>query len=127
MKKATKSLLSVTFIVGVGLLLMNYPVCGQEAPKGSPVLPESINTIVIKSCMPCHSAQGGLMPRSKLNFMEWTNYSIAKQADKAEKMASVLKKGTMPPKSARKNHPENTPTQEQIDTIKKWAESMNPR
>jgi hypothetical protein len=32
----------------------------------------------------------------------------------------------MPPKFARENHPENTPTQEQIDIIKKWAESLNP-
>jgi cytochrome c5 len=126
MKKTNRSFLSIPFIAVLGLLLTNYPVGGQEAPKGSPVLPENINTIVTKSCMPCHSAQGGLMPRTKLNFTEWTNYPTAKQADKAKMMASVLKKGTMPPKSARENHPENIPTQEQIDTISKWAESLNP-
>jgi hypothetical protein len=126
MKKATRSLLSVTFIVGMGLLLMHHTLRGQETTIGSPVLPENINSIVTKSCMSCHSAQGGLMARSKLNFTEWTNYSTAKQAAKAEKMASVLKKGTMPPKHDRENHPENTPTQEQIDTIKKWAELLNP-
>jgi hypothetical protein len=125
MKKATRTLLSVTFIVGMGLLIMNYPVHGQDTTKVSSALPENINTIVNASCMPCHSAKGGLMSRSKLNFTEWTQYSTVKQKEKAEKIYSELAKGAMPPKFVRENHPETIPSPEQIDTIKKWVNSLN--
>jgi len=39
-------------------------------------------------------------------------------------MYSVLKKDKMPPKSARETRPEIIPTRDQVDTIKKWAESL---
>jgi hypothetical protein len=125
MKKATRSLFSGTLIMFLGLIFMNSPVQGQDTTRVSPPLPENINTIVTKSCMSCHSAQGGLMARSKLNFTVWTQYSAAKQKEKADKMVSLIVKGTMPPKSARENHPENIPTPDQTESIKKWAESLN--
>jgi hypothetical protein len=124
MKKATASLLVLLFVV-TGLFLLNSSVTGQETSKVSPPLPDNINKIVSVSCMPCHSSKGGLMPRTKLNFTEWTQYSPSKQKDRAEKMYSVLKKEKMPPKSARENRPDIIPTKEQIDSIKKWSESLN--
>ena len=75
--------------------------------------------------MPCHTSQGGLLSRVKLNFTEWTGYSQSKQKEKAEKIYSMVKKGAMPPKAARENRPEIIPTQEQTDLIKKWADSLN--
>jgi hypothetical protein len=39
-------------------------------------------------------------------------------------MYSVLKKEKMPPKSARETRPEIFPAKDQIDTKKKWAESL---
>jgi hypothetical protein len=39
-------------------------------------------------------------------------------------MYSRLDKGEMPPKKAREAKPETIPTREQIETIKKWAESL---
>jgi hypothetical protein len=74
--------------------------------------------------MPCHTSKGGLFSRGKLNFTEWTQYSPAKQKEKAEKMYSVLKKGAMPPKSVRETRPEIVPAKEQIEIIQKWAESL---
>jgi hypothetical protein len=123
MKVATISLLILLLIV-TGLFLFNLPLSGQETSKASPPLPDNVNKIVTFSCMPCHSSKGGLMPRTKLNFTEWTQYSPSKQKDRAEKMYSVLKKEKMPPKSARETRPEIIPTKEQVETIKKWAESL---
>jgi hypothetical protein len=74
--------------------------------------------------MPCHSSSGGLMSRTKLNFTEWTQYSAEKQKARAEKMYSELKKGAMPPKSAREANPDIIPDKDQIDIIKKWSESF---
>jgi hypothetical protein len=121
MNKATVSFLAPFLFVFPGFILT---LSGQETPKSSPSLPEDINKIVTTSCMPCHSSQGGLMSRTKLNFTEWDQYSISKQKDKADKMYSELKKGKMPPKTARENKPEIIPTREQVNAIKKWAGSL---
>jgi hypothetical protein len=108
----------------VGFLGMTLAVRGQDTTRVSPPLPDNINKIVSASCMPCHSEKGGLMSRSKLNFTEWTNYSAEKQKEKANDMYKELSKDKMPPKNARENNPAIIPTKEQVDIIKKWADSF---
>jgi hypothetical protein len=124
MKKVAVSFLSVILFTVAGLFLFIFSVTGQETTKMFPALPDDVNKIVSFSCVPCHTSTGGLLSREKLNFTKWTEYSDKKQKDKAEKMYSMLKKGAMPPKDARENRPEIIPTKDQVDTIKKWAESL---
>ena len=124
MKKVTTSFLPDLLFLVPGLFLLNCSVTGQEISRESPALPENVNKIVTASCMPCHSSNGGFLSRGKLNFTQWTQYPPEKQKAKAEKMYSLLKKGSMPPKSVRKSRPEIIPTENQIDIIKKWAESL---
>jgi hypothetical protein len=124
MKKTTLTSLLFHGIIIVGLIFLSFPLKGQEASKESPALPEEVNKIVTASCTPCHTSDGGLMSRAKLNFTEWTNYSLEKQKDKASKIFSELDKSAMPPKSAREKRPESIPTKEQVEIIKKWSESF---
>ena len=124
MKKTTVTSLLVLGFLIIGLVFLSFPVIGKEGSKTSSALPEEINKIVTASCTPCHTSNGGLMSRSKLNFTEWTNYSPEKQKDRAAKMFSELNKGAMPPKSAREKKPELIPTKEQVEIIKKWSESF---
>ena len=124
MKKATISFLWVLLILVSGLFILNFSANGQENSMLFPSLPDDVDKIVSFSCVPCHTSTGGLMSRSKLNFTEWTQYSQEKQKAKAEQMYSMLKKGKMPPKDARETRPEIIPTEDQIDIIKKWAESF---
>lgn len=124
MKKTTTSLLPNFLFLAPGLFLLNCSFTGQKISKESPALPENVNKIVNVSCMPCHSSNGGFLSRGKLNFTQWNQYSPEKQKVKAEKMYSVLKKGSMPPKSVRKSRPEIIPNEDQIEIIKKWAESL---
>jgi hypothetical protein len=124
MKKATCQSLLLLFLIFSGLLLPGFVVKSQEPAKDSPPLPEEINKIVSASCMPCHTSTGGMLSRGKLNFTEWTKYSLDTQKKKAEKMYSELKKDAMPPKSARETRPEIIPTKDQIEIIKKWSESF---
>ena len=126
MKEKVNSMLSVLLLIACGLFLINLSVTGQEAQKESPVLPDSISAIVNLSCVPCHTNSGGLMSRAKLNFSEWTRYSSKKQKERAEKMYEELNKSAMPPKSARETKPEIIPSGAQIETIKKWADSLKP-
>jgi hypothetical protein len=124
MKKATKSFLSCSFFLVAGLFFMNIPARCQDTAKEFPSLPDNVYKIVSFSCVPCHTSTGGLMSREKLNFTKWADYSISKQKEKAEKMYTELKKGAMPPKNARETRPEIIPTADQVDIIKKWAESL---
>ncbi len=126
MKNKANSSLSVFIFLFIGLFILDFSVTGQETAKVSPSLPDDVNKIVSFSCVPCHTSNGGLLSREKLNFTEWTNYSLKKQKEKAEKMSSVLKKEAMPPKSARETRPEIIPSKEQVDIIKKWADSLEP-
>lgn len=122
-KTAITSFLIPGFLV-LGLFLLTSPVRGQESTKTAQSLPDSVNKIVTFSCVPCHTSQGGLMSRAKLNFTEWAQYSPEKQKEKSAKMYSELNKGAMPPKSAREKRPEIIPTKGQIEIIKKWSESF---
>jgi hypothetical protein len=121
-KRHSSEIISLFFIVS--FLAMTLAVKGQDTTRVSPPLPENINKIVSASCMPCHSAKGGMMARSKLNFTEWTSYSVEKQKGKANDMYKELSKDKMPPKDARENNPAIIPTKEQVDIIKKWADSF---
>jgi len=123
MKKTTNSLFSLSLVFS-GLFLMSLSARGQEVAKLSPPLPDNIHKIVSFSCMPCHGSKGGMMARTKLNFAEWTQYSAEKQKEKAAKIYSELNKGKMPPKDARESRPEIIPAKDQIDEIKKWADSF---
>jgi Haem-binding domain len=123
-----KTVLSLTLFSGfllISLFLFKITASAQDVTKISALIPEDVNKIVSVSCTPCHTSQGGLMSRTKLNFTEWANYSSEKQKEKAAKMYSEINKGDMPPKAAREKRPELIPTKEQADIIKKWSESLS--
>ncbi len=124
MKKTAAASFSGVLALLSGLFLSNFSVSGQESSVKSPALPDNVNKIVTASCMPCHTSKGDLFPRLRLNFTKWTQYSPSKQKGKAEDMYDVLNKGIMPPKSVREIRPDIIPTKDQIDIIKKWAESL---
>lgn len=106
-------------------ILANVPVAyGQTEKKEQFPIPEEINKIFRTSCMSCHGNDGGRLPKSKLNFSRWAAYDAAKEIEKASSICNELRKGKMPPKSARESNPELIPTSEQIDLICKWAETI---
>jgi hypothetical protein len=124
MKHSAKFSKGAHFFQVVILLILCNTLTGQDNTKTSAPLPDNINKIVSASCMPCHSSNGGMLSRSKLNFSEWTEYSADKQKKKAEKMYKELSKNAMPPKDARETNPDIIPTKEQIEAIKVWADSF---
>jgi mono/diheme cytochrome c family protein len=113
--------LMVLLVIFAGIRIANAQSSGKE--KQYPI-PDSINAVFKTSCMQCHGATGGRLPTSKLKFTRWAGYGGSKQVEKAGQICNELRKGKMPPKSAREEHPELIPTKEQIDMICKWAESL---
>jgi hypothetical protein len=127
MKRINLSVLLCSGFLIIGLVAINLPASGQDTVKfKSTLLPEDVSKIVAVSCTPCHTSEGGLMSKSKLNFTEWDKYSPAKQKERAAKMYSEISKGAMPPKKAREKSPEKIPTKEQAEIIQKWSLSFPP-
>lgn len=110
----------------LGLFLFNSTATAQNSVKTVSAIPDDVSKIVTASCTPCHTSNGGLMSKAKLNLTEWTSYSPEKQKGKAAKMYYEVNKGAMPPKKAREKNPELIPTKEQTEIIKKWSESFSP-
>jgi hypothetical protein len=104
---------------------LSITVAGQQTPRISSALPDSIAKIVSKKCMPCHSSDGGFKSRVKLNFSNWGDYSEREKRIKAELMYKKLSKNEMPPKKAREKNPEIIPTSQDINIIKNWSETFS--
>jgi hypothetical protein len=126
MKKVRVSSLVKSGILISALLFIGLVVNGQDKPTAVSVNSDSVNVIINASCTPCHTNDGGLMSKSKLNFSVWNTYSPEKQKEKAMKMYTELDSGKMPPKKAREKNPELIPTPAQIAVIKRWSESFPP-
>ena len=124
MKKKVIASFLIPALLVFSLFLLSFQASAQDALKSPATLPDEVSKIVTTSCTPCHTSQGGLMSKTKLNLTEWVNYSPEKQKEKSAKMYSELNKGAMPPKGAREKHPELIPTKEQVEVIKKWSESF---
>lgn len=99
---------------------------GQTTQKQSFPIPEEVIKILQTSCMPCHGDKGGRLPTSRLKLSRWAGYGANKEVEKASLICSEIRKGKMPPKSARTSKPELIPTKEQMDLICQWAESLKP-
>jgi Haem-binding domain len=124
MKKNVLAFFCVPGFLFFTFLLLSFQATTQEVSKTGSALPDSVNIIITASCTPCHTSEGGMMSRSKLNFTEWTNYSPEKQKERSAKIYSEINKGSMPPKMAREKRPESIPTKEQLEIIKRWSESF---
>ncbi|MFZ4522868.1 MAG: heme-binding domain-containing protein [Bacteroidales bacterium] len=87
-------------------------------------LPDSVNKIIQRACMDCHSDDGNFMAKGKVNFSGWDKYDSEKQFNKANTICKELTKSAMPPKKWRANNPSDVPTQAEVDLICKWAKSL---
>jgi hypothetical protein len=124
MKKLSHSGVKLWLLAIMIILINMLNASGQTVGKQQSSIPYDINKIFQTSCMPCHGKDGGRFPKSKLNFSRWSGYGAAKEVEKASSICSAIRKGKMPPKSARESNPILIPTKEQVDLICKWAESI---
>jgi hypothetical protein len=118
----------VPLLLFLVLFILNPNALKAQKGKGTYYpIPEDVNTIFSASCMKCHGEKGGRFPKTKLNFSKWKTYGQSREAEKAALICTVLKKGTMPPKSAREKGSVIIPTKEQVDIICQWAESLKQK
>lgn len=94
-------------------------------PQPAKPMPENLKALFKASCMACHSDDGGVMAKSRVNFSKWDSYDLGKQLKKAADISKVVKSGTMPPKSFAKANPGAVLTDAQKEIILKWSDNLN--
>lgn len=97
---------------------------GQTMKNQSAPIPENIDKIFKALCHGCHTNDGNIKARTKLNFSIWTEYDSLTVASKASEICSELLDEAMPPKPAREKFPELIPKKEQVDLVCGWADTF---
>jgi hypothetical protein len=129
--------------VGLFLLLQFIPINRDNPPVEADINAEPIvKSILKKSCYDCHSNEtkypiySYIFPvsvflrhhveegREELNFSNWENLSTTKKISKADDIVDELEEGEMPLFSYTIFHRDAKLTKEEIQIIKKWAESL---
>jgi hypothetical protein len=126
-KTLLKSLIAITFIsVFVFITYQSKATILKKSDLSiSTGLPDSLMVIFKRACVECHADGGNVMAESKVNFSKWNDYDSQKQGHKANKICEVLTEEKMPLKSWRKNNEKLIPTKKEVDSICKWAASLN--
>lgn len=112
--------------IAIPLIAMSFAFNQTSLNSSAPDVtrPEEIQTILNKSCMPCHSDQGsGLKSKSKLNFDKLNDLEPSKKVGKLLKIAEEIKEKKMPKAGYIKKHPEAALTSDEADLLIKWAEN----
>jgi len=119
----------VLFAVVLAAMAFNFPAsktsCDQVNPPQLLVIspfPENVAKVLETSCYDCHSdASSNVKSVGKLNFSKWNDLTDAQKVGKMQDIIDITKKGDMPPAKYVTNYPDRAPSQEQKDTIIKWA------
>ncbi len=124
MKKSLIATLALLAVVLIAATAFSPSGKGpSKAPKG---IPDSIFTVLDKSCTHCHVTDGNGMAKSHVNFDNWDTYDAKKQASKAQAICKEMTKGAMPPGGFRKSNPDLVPTDADIRKVCAWANTLNP-
>ena len=120
------SIVTMSLILAIVLVFNPQTVIGSKKPLTAPgtALPDSVQKMVKRACMDCHTDDGNFMAKGKINFSTWEKYDADKQASKAQAMCKVLTKGSMPQKKWCENNPKDVPTQAEKDMVCKWANGL---
>lgn len=121
-----KSGIVMLTFVSVLLILAAFIKPVNPLPTDPPKsIPDSVWSVVQKSCYDCHSSDGNSMAKSKINFDRWAEYSSDKQLNKARDICTQLQKGKMPPSKYRNNNPDAVPTDADVKIICEWTNQIS--
>jgi len=123
-----KNLIRISFALTlISTVCMLNPLKAQttQNPADSiKVFPDSVMTVLKKSCFDCHTDPGRIMPLEKLNLSKWNEYTAEKQAAKASAMCEEVTKGKMPPSKYREKNPDKVPSADDLKIICDWVKAM---
>ena len=86
-------------------------------------MPDNVQSVLTRSCLPCHDAKGSGKARVKWKYEKMSEYSKSKLISKYIKIFEKVDEGKMPPAKDVKKHPERNLSAEDKDLLKSWAEN----
>ncbi len=94
-------------------------VISQEGDQ----FPEDVAKILKVHCMDCHvTASKNDKAKDKLNFDNWNKLNMLKKTGKLNDIVETVKDKEMPPEKYINHYPDKKLSDEQINTIVKWAD-----
>jgi len=116
-------------ILSIGLLSFNYsdhlPVEKQDQQETTNQIdvPDNVKSVLDRSCLPCHGANGSGKAKMKWNYEKMPEYSKTKLISKLVKINDEVDEGKMPPPKKIKKHPELKLSAEDKELLMVWAEN----
>ena len=84
-------------------------------------VPDNIQPILDKSCLPCHGADGTSKAKMKWNYEKMKSMKTSKMVGKLSKIASKVEKGKMPTKKFNEKYPDKQLTTDEKKALIDWA------
>jgi len=116
----------LTGLVSFKSIFNETSVPNVPPPQGASgfVVPDNIQPILDKSCLPCHGPDGKGKAKMKWNYEKMKDKKTSKLAGKLSKITSMVEKGKMPPKKFRNKYPDKLPTQDEKKALIYWARGL---
>jgi predicted transcriptional regulator len=114
----------ILLMVTIGLVISGFNSAETEKFEAniSYEVPENINVIIDKSCFMCHNADSkNKKAKMKFKLDKMSSMKVSKQISKLSKIAKEVDKGDMPPAKFLEHNPDKALSQEEKDTLIKWA------
>ena len=95
----------------------------QQQANNDIDVPENVQAVLDRSCLPCHGPDGSGKARVKWKYEKMSEYSKSKLVSKYIKISEKVDEGKMPPAKSVKKHPEWSLSAEDKVLLKTWAEN----
>jgi len=121
-------IISAFALVLTGLLSFKSIFNDPAIPKVPPpqetngfTIPGNIQSIMDKSCLPCHGTDGNSKAKMKWNYDKMTGMKTSKMVGKLSKIATKVEKGKMPTKKFNEKYPDKRLTDDERKALVDWA------
>ena len=84
-------------------------------------VPENVQVVLDRSCLPCHGADGSGKAKMKWNYEKMPEYSRTKLISKLIKVSEKVENGKMPPPKKLKKHPDWKLSDKEKKMLMEWA------
>ena len=126
-----KYLSNLFVIVVVSFSLLGFYYEEQDAILHQPTqkegvqidIPENVQSVLDKSCLPCHGADGSKKAKMKWNYGKMPDYSKSKLISKLIKVSEKVDEGKMPPPKNLKKHPDRELSDDDKKILMDWADN----
>ncbi len=87
-------------------------------------VPENVQAILDRSCLPCHGADGSGKAKMKWNYEKMPGYSKTKLISKLVKVSEKVEADKMPPPKNVKKNPDRKLSDDDKKVLMEWADGV---